>query len=149
MPKPFSFEMRGAKELEKALLEMRRATGRRVLRNALKKVGAPVVRDAKASVTVAEGNLRDSIKMKSTLKKTQRRRRTSSTKDVDVFLGAEWPKGAHAHLVEFGTVSMPARPFLRPAWDANRARMLPKIGDEIWKSIEREARRQAKKSKTK
>ncbi|MDD4986689.1 MAG: HK97 gp10 family phage protein [Dehalococcoidales bacterium] len=56
--------------------------------------------------------------------------------------GVDQKKAPHAHLVEYGTAqrhhksgksvgSMPARPFVRPAWDANRERITRKVVDDL------------------
>ena len=62
-----------------------------------------------------------------------------------------------AHLIEFGsgprqhksgksTGHMPAFPFLRPAWDANKMAVVDLIGAELWSEIERAADRLGKKA---
>jgi HK97 gp10 family phage protein len=56
--------------------------------------------------------------------------------------GVDRKKASHAHLVEFGTVqrhqksgkstgTMPAKPFLRPAWDSNKERITRKVIENI------------------
>ena len=58
---------------------------------------------------------------------------------VKVWLGASYQKGArgrHAHLVEFGTVKMAPRPFLRPAWDQDSRAMLGRLSDKLREQIE-------------
>ena len=64
----------------------------------------------------------------------------------------------HAHLYEFGTAprfhaktgkavgSMPARPFLRPAWDASQELMLATLRREIWSEIEKTVGRARRKA---
>lgn len=57
---------------------------------------------------------------------------------VRVWLGASYQRGArgrHAHLVEFGTVKMAARPFLRPSWDQDSRAMLGRLSDALRKQI--------------
>src|SRR3990167_5090647 len=48
-----------------------------------------------------------------------------------------WGKAAHAHLVEFGTVKMHARPFMRPAVDAELADLYKSLEKAIADSAER------------
>lgn len=43
--------------------------------------------------------------------------------------------------VEFGTKFMPAKPFMRPAFDRNRGRLVPVIRDSLAKSLREAARR--------
>lgn len=42
----------------------------------------------------------------------------------------------HAHLVEFGTVNMPAEPFLRPAYESEKGRAAEAIASKLRKRIE-------------
>jgi HK97 gp10 family phage protein len=137
--------MAGFKELENALLELPKAVGKKVLREALKKAAQPVVWDAQRNVPVLTGELLGSIDIRATLSKRQRRGRAKAG-DVEMFIGPSWPKGAHGHLVEFGTSKMAARPFLRPAWDANKNGVLASIGRELWIAIDKAAKRLARKA---
>jgi HK97 gp10 family phage protein len=53
----------------------------------------------------------------------------------------------HAHLIEFGTVNMPAEPFLRPAFDRDKGR-LPEVmrqtGEKRIEAIARKANKSRK-----
>ena len=63
---------------------------------------------------------------------------------VRVWLGASYQRGArgrHAHLVEFGTVKMAARPFLRPSWAQDSRAMLGRLSDSLRKQIEAAVKR--------
>ena len=94
------------------------------------------------------GNLRDSITVGAKLKKSQSRSHTKAGA-VEVFIGAavgDRKKGYHAHLVEFGTSKMAAQPFLRPAWDATKDKVLASISDEIWKALAKSAKTLARKA---
>lgn len=42
----------------------------------------------------------------------------------------------HAHFVEFGTVNMPAEPFLRPAFETEKERAAAAIADKLRQRIE-------------
>lgn len=42
----------------------------------------------------------------------------------------------HAHLLEFGTVKMSARPFFRPAWDETRDKVRRMIQEGLKKQVE-------------
>ena len=80
---------------------------------------------------VKTGRLRDSL----VVKKDRTRPGV-----VVVHVGATYA-APHAHLVEFGTVNSPARPFLRPAYDANRMAVLSRLRKEVGKRIEREVKK--------
>ncbi|HON00633.1 MAG TPA: HK97 gp10 family phage protein, partial [Acidobacteriota bacterium] len=97
----FSFELKGVKELTRLLDQLPTvAMKKTVLRNALKKAGNPIAEAAKANVPVVTGRLRDSIKVSTSLKPSQRKGRQDRSV-VTVYVGASSPV---AHLVEFGTV---------------------------------------------
>jgi len=78
------------------------------LRRAVRR-NANVLRKAiRERAPVDSGNLRDSIRARY---------------DKDGFgadVGPTRPKGSHAHLLEFGTVKMSARPFITPAAEEQR-----------------------------
>lgn len=59
-------------------------------------------------------------------------------------VGPAWPAGAHGTLLEFGTYRQKPRPFLRPAWDANRTRVGQILVEEYRKRIEKVVRRNAR-----
>ena len=140
-----SFDLLGSKELDNALKKLPSAMSKSVLRAALKKAGQPVVNDAKSKAPRDRGDLAESIEIRPILSRRQRRRRAKKG-DIEMFIGATFPRGAHAHLVEFGTSSMPARPFLRPAWDSHKRGVSRAIGRELWKALARAAKTLAKKA---
>ncbi|HKJ75397.1 MAG TPA: HK97-gp10 family putative phage morphogenesis protein [Alphaproteobacteria bacterium] len=152
-PKPFrqrksafSFEVHGLKGLDKALRELPKSTGKSALRTALKKAAEPVAKDARSRAPRGPtGNLIESIEVKTTLKRSQLVGRAKKG-DVNVYVGTAWPQGAHGHLIEFGTYKTSPRPFLRPAWDANKRKVVDSIADEIWKGLARAARRLARQA---
>lgn len=137
-------EVTGFKELEHALAELPKAVAKSVLRTALKKAGQPVVDAAQSLAPRDTGKLAESIEIKTSLSRRQRRRRQKAG-DVEQFIGPS-TKAPHGHLVEFGTVKMAPRPFLRPAWDANKDRVLELFAKEMWTAIEKAARRLARKA---
>jgi HK97 gp10 family phage protein len=91
--------------------------------------------------------LRDSLAIGSKLSKSQKRKRFGAKRGaVELFVGATWPKGAHAHLLEFGTRFMSPKPFMRPAWDGNERRALDIFKREVWKVLSRAAKRLARRA---
>lgn len=137
----------GLKELEKALAELPQSTGRSVLRRTGIKALAVVISAAKANVPVDEGKLRDSLRVTTRLSERQRRVHRRLVADgkasVELFAGAE--ALPHAHLVEYGTVNMAPRPFMRPAWDEKKHEVLDLIKGELGGEITRAAHRLARK----
>ena len=160
----------GLRELEKALMELPRATARKVAQRALLKAAQPVVDRAKALVPVRTGNLRKSIKAKvrsnnaagkaayaaamkagagkeaavGALRGAQRAAGGQNVTTVDVGPGQQ----PHAHMIEFGTQRRGPQPYLRPSWDENKQKVLDSIGetlgDEIMKTAQRAARKALK-----
>lgn len=53
-----------------------------------------------------------------------------------VIAGIDRKIAPHAHLIEFGTVKMAARPFFRPVWDRLRGKVNKEIADKARKSVE-------------
>lgn len=148
----FTAELKGIDELERALLQLPKATGKNVLRGVLRKAAIPVAADAarRAPYDAAPDgpHLRDSIAVSSRLKRRQRQTRLRAGA-VEVYVG---PRVRHAHLVEFGTGprytksgrytgQVAPRPFMRPAWEAQKGRALEIVREELWKALLRTARR--------
>jgi len=147
-------ELKGAKELEAALLELPKRVRKAAIRRALLKAAAPIAADAKGRVRVRQGDLQRRIQVATTLSRRQRRSRGAGVQKgvVEVFLGAG--PSREAHLVEFGTGqrrhkdgsstgAARAFPFMRPAWEAGKMRALEEFGRMLWLEIEAAAKRVA------
>jgi len=139
-----SAKFEGGKELVNALKQLPKALRKSALKSMLRKVAKPVLADARTRVPVRTGGLRDSLAIGTTLTKRQRRF-SIKTGDAQIFLGAG-KGGAHAHLIEFGTSKMSAKPFLRPAWDANKHKALKDAQKILWAILQKKAKTLAKKA---
>lgn len=145
-----SVRIDGLKELDEALAQLPRATSKNVLRRIGIRSLAPVISAAKANVPVYRGDLKESLKVTTKLSKRQQRENAKAVADgkasVQLYAGAA--ALPHAHLVEFGTATMPPQPFMRPAWDSNKDEVLAiiknELGDEITKAAARLARKAAR-----
>jgi len=152
----FKFELHGMEGLMDALSELPTMSMKKgVVRNALKKAALPVKEAAKAnaqSLPFDNKAIVDSIKVGTSLKKSQRGRQDRSR--VTVYVGSSHPL---AHLFEFGTAErftktgaarghISPQPFLRTAWDANKKIALGRIGEEMWKAILKSAKLLSKKA---
>lgn len=135
------FKIGGFKELEKAFNQLPNAVSKRILRASIKRALKPIKADAKNRVPVRTGKLRDSIIITTKLSKSQEADSTLKTGFVRVMVGTEWPEGAHGHLIEFGAADRMSQPFMRPAWDMGFHRSIQDIGDDLWKSLQRLAKR--------
>lgn len=138
----------GLKDLDAALAQLPKATGKNVLRRTGVLALAPVVAAAKRNVPVDDGDLRDSLRVTTKLSKRQQRINAKAVAEgkssVQLYAGAA--ALPHAHLVEFGTEKMPPQPFMRPAWDAEKDQVLKLIRDELGNEIDKAAARVARKA---
>lgn len=139
----------GFRELDKVLGELPQAFRRSVVLSALRKAARPMIKDARARAlrgsnprkrgskkqrdsgeaeTIGHGA--DSIRVKAM--------RATSKNEATVAIG---PSAKHWYMsfVEFGTSRQSPRPFLRPAFQVHRQRMIQTFGIELGKSIERKA----------
>lgn len=146
----------GAKDLERSLLALPERLQKSTIDRALMRAGMPIAADAASRVNRAGGkpDVADKITVSKTLSRRQRRGTKKEDGTRTVYIGVR--PAPHAHLIEFGTGprytkagayrgSMPANPFMRPAWDAGWRPALDDIGKIIGEEIERSARRLAKR----
>lgn len=86
----------------------------------LEKAGEIVAERARGLVPVNTGKLRDSIRVV--------RLKGDPKQNIRVYAGNREKNGAfYAHMVEYGTVKMPAKPFLRPALNASKGGIMDKM----------------------
>ena len=82
----------------------------------LEEAGEFVADRARQKVPVLSGKLRDSIRVT--------RLKGDPKQNIRVYAGSRQKGGAfYAHMVEYGTVKMPAKPFLRPALNECKGRI--------------------------
>jgi HK97 gp10 family phage protein len=135
----------GLSDLQEALRELPDATAKNVLRRVGRKVLEPIAEDARRLAPVDEGDLRDSIGVSTKLSRRQRgQHQKDGPDDVEIFAGA----GPHpqAHLQEFGSEHHPPQPFMRPAWEAGKDKLLEDVKAELWPEIVKATARQARKA---
>jgi HK97 gp10 family phage protein len=139
-------KVRGFAELDTALAELPKALRRNVVRQAAVKALTPVRDLARALVPLRTGALLESIQVSTRLTRRQRRGRAERAYTVEAYVGSGGKGARHAHLVEFGTKKMAARPFLRPAWDTTKREVLEILKLELWRMLAKAARRLAAKA---
>lgn len=139
MAKGVTVKIEGLREVDAALGQLGKATGRNVMRRVAIKRLQPIADEMKANAPVDQSDLRDSIIV--TTKNPKRNRKRS---EVEAHAGP----GRHpqAHLQEFGTAHHAPQPFARPAWDGGKDALLEGIADDFWTEIGKAAARQAKKA---
>lgn len=109
---------------------------------------------AYADARAAGGSSRDAARAMRTARRTAKKAGAAQGTRIAVNVGAKAP---HAHLVEFGTAprkqkngkstgTMPAEPFIRPAFDAGKDRAIATIRDGLAEEIKLTAARAAKRA---
>lgn len=130
-----TIEVKGMQELERQLLAMGDKAVK-VMRNAGREALAPVLEDMKAHAgfddASAGEHMRDTIKIRSTS-------RMNDDKYLTVITLRVGPSKKHhmkALAQEFGTIKQVAAPFIRPAMDYNKSRILRVLAVELRTGIE-------------
>ena len=130
-----TIEVKGLQELERQLLAMGDKAVK-VMRNAGREAMAPVLEDMKAHAgfddASAGEHMRDTIKIRSTS-------RMNDDKYLTVITLRVGPSKKHhmkALAQEFGTIKQVAAPFIRPAMDYNKSRILRVLAVELRAGIE-------------
>ena len=140
----------GLRDLERALAELPKATGKNVLRRTIRKAAEPMLLRAASLAPTFRLDLVESMGISSKLGKRQGKMHKRMFRDdraaVELFLGTGvLPQ---AHLQEFGTERHGPQSFMRPAWDAEKKptldRIVATLADEIAKAAQRLARKAAR-----
>lgn len=153
-----TFKVEGLRPLGAAMRELGYAVALRVA-GAMTNAGAQVVKkeavsNVERNPSIETGSLRDSI-----IVKKIPRSQTHLTSEHIVTVrgrgkiirrgkrkGQRETSAAHAKFVEFGTVNMPAEPFLRPALDQRKEDAARAMKEKGMARIEAEARKAARKA---
>lgn len=128
-----SIELQGLRELKTALDDFTTDVQDKAVVASLRKGARPIAKDMRARVPVKSGRLKKSIG-------TRTKKRGRSAKSV--LVGSK--KTPYAHLVENGHAlvrkgkvygHVPARPFLRPAFDTQKEAAAVAIRDELRRQV--------------
>ncbi len=137
-------KMEGFRELENALFELPKATGRNVLRRVLRMAADPVQRSWKGKAPRDEGHLAESIIVGTRLTARQSRDAKREGKYfAEVHIGTADPAGMQQ---EFGNINHPAQPSGRPAWEGTQDEALRIISTELGGEIDKAAARLGRKA---
>lgn len=133
-------KVEGFAELERALRQLPEEIAGKVLREAFRRASKPMAEDAKQSAPRSDdpgagGHMADSIKVRN-----MKSENSLNDVQVDFWIGPD-RKHFYGLFQEFGTVKQGARPFMRPAFDSDVQGVIDRFGGEIWKGIERAARK--------
>ena len=145
----------GGKEIEKALreLDISQARKKGIARRALDKAAQPIRDDWARNVDRDEGDLKRSVKIgnRAQTKATRKFKRTGGKDIVERYVGIDATEDSdgrlpvYAYIEEFGSEDEPANPAGRNAFERNKMDAMDRIGDELWKEIDKTAKREAKK----
>ncbi len=139
MARGVTVSIAGLREVDAALGQLGKATGRNVMRRVAVKRLQPIAEDMRSKAPVDQSDLRDSITV--TTKNPKKNRKRS---EVEAHAGP----GRHPQAVqqEFGNQNHGPQPFVRPSWDAGKDEIIPGLADDFWEEISKAAQRQAKKA---
>ena len=131
-----TFEISGVEEIRRAFAVLPKRVASKVIRQSIRNALKPVLLDAKRRCPVATGRLRDSI----VLRASPRRRAGVIALEIRTGPGQFEGETYYGGMVEYGTSKMPARPFMRPAYDANKVTAKAAATRMIREGVDREAR---------
>ncbi len=148
-------KLEGLAGLEEALVELEQFTGRttsgkNAVQRGMRKALASIEARAKQLVPEDSGKLRESIATKKARARRGAGGRYLRESGIEMLTGPTGrEEGGVGAFQEFGTVNMPASPFMRPAADAGADQVITEVAgllrDEITKTAERARKRAAKK----
>lgn len=130
----------GAKELDNALSLLPKRLAKKVLVQALRAGAKPMLADARNGIPVDSGLTKKDLKIRAIP--------ASESSVPAIAITGSTTKAGRSYIMRFlenGTSNMPAKPFLRPAFDNNAERSLDIIGKELGQRIESEAAKLAHK----
>jgi HK97 gp10 family phage protein len=163
-------KVEGLKDVEKALSELPKATGKNVLRRVLKARAQPVADAMQAGAPTNTRRLKDAIVVSTKQPKNhdagkaafasamragasradavaalRSARASNPNAFAEAFVGPS--TGAfYSQFQEFGTEHHGPQPFARPAWDTTKTGVLEGIKDDLWAEINKASKRLAKKA---
>lgn len=143
MAKEF-FKIEGVSELVDALTEeLPKATSTNVQKRALKEASDPLENDAQHNAPRRTGLLQKKITVSTRLSPRQKALNEKLSK-IEIYIGP--PSMERAIVAEFGSVNQTAKPFMRPAWDANKRTAFKTIKEILEVEIEKARQRIARKT---
>lgn len=137
-------QVKGLRELQVAMRDLPQKLRRRTIQKALRDAAMPMRQDARAKVPKDTGTVRRNIVVQRSKKFNGRNGVFGVVMRVRKINKRMRAKGQgdpfYWTFVEFGTSKMPARPFMRPAFEANKQKALEIIRLQIRAGIDQIAR---------
>lgn len=133
----------GLRELDRALGELPRQTGKRLALKVMKEAARPLSEAGAANAPLGPtGNLKASYGVGTKLTRRQGKLNRKES-PVEVYVG---PNDPAAIQTEFGNEHQAPEPHLRPAWDTGKDKALADIKAGLWAGIQKAAARLARKA---
>ena len=140
MPKN-TFDIKGIKEITKALKKLEAKVQKKIIRKALRTEARGMQKEVKSRAPVGEtGSLKKGVKLRA-----QKRSKKSIGMDILIDAKSLGLPSNHPAAVEYGTSKQDAQPHWRPAFDNNKDRLVSDLPRNIVRNIMQEI----KKLKTK
>jgi HK97 gp10 family phage protein len=137
MPPFLTIKVNGVPQVQGALDGIPKAIQDDAMGDVLYAAAQIIADAARSRVRVRTGKLRDSIKIGLTAKDE------TVERGQGIFVGSTSPI---AHIIEFGASHRPARPYMRPAYDAEATAAQKEIRDGFLKALDEEVAKRKVKS---
>jgi HK97 gp10 family phage protein len=131
----FSMRVEGGAELVGKLNALPSALSRPVVVEALKQSAEPIRRAMAQRAprsALSHPHIADNISVSTA--------RNQGKDEPAVAVGPQKDFAHRGYWLEFGTVKMSARPFVRPAFDEKAGPAVTTVGNELWNALERSTR---------
>ena len=143
----------GGREIEKALreLDITQARKKGIARRALDNAAKPIQQEWKRGVDKDKRDLERSIKIgnRAQTRGTRKFKRGAGQDIVERYIGIDARENPrlpiYAVIEEFGSESEQANPAGRRAWEKEKMTAFDSLGDDLWREINKVARREARK----
>jgi hypothetical protein len=154
MARGVKVSVEGLREVDAALGELGKATGRNVMRRValvgLERIAEEARRLAPNNPDTGGNDLRESIAVSTKLGGYAKRLNRRSKSEAEAHMGPAGKGGTKAPpqgtQQEFGNQNHGPQPFMRPAWDGGKDALFQGIKEDLWTEISRAAARKAKKA---
>ena len=137
----FDISILGDEALSKKFKSLEKAVQGKMLLPAMREAMKPVLSAARAAAPRDKGMLARKIKLSSVRLRGKGKGiavRTPTRAQLGIPKGA---KGYYPAHLEYGTRKMAARPYMRPALETNRSRVLDSLRTGLWKRLAPEVER--------
>lgn len=137
----FDISVLGDRELQKKFGKLEKSVQGKMLTSAMREAMKPVLASARAAAPRHTGNLARKIKLSSVRLRGKGKGiavRTPTRAQLGI---AKDAKGYYPAHQEYGTRKNRAQPYMRPALESNRSRVLEALRSGLWKRLEPEVSR--------